>query len=689
MMGMLTEARISPISVVGMNLDTFKKTLLTNLTRNYRFPLQSEFVISEYNVNDNMYYLSGNNMSDDFFEGMSAVDPTTAHFYPRNYSSPFLEDSFLNYAESHPVEPGQEAIFDQWLDEVSRQRAAFRAERAQSSITIHTFRAADLSRFTHVFDHYVNWGIIWRFLLNMYATVGRPSNEDLNLYFNRLIDHREIANLIFFGGSTPGYEACHENLMGFINYGQSCFMDSTIMCMFAFKNSPFFENMIMKPVVVGQERVCAMGVREDYQVRKAIQDQLTSDIASIMKGQRFVCGNLRHLIGRVCRINDGVEDLADVTRPQDPRELYLRLCNALGYNPVLYREDLVRASDPQGSNPSTTSQNIATGLLPPVRVADLDLELIAWPYTWDKDYGDLASGDERPWGKNVYTVLRADCIVVNIDRAVYGGQLSEDLRRQRQQGAAPQPGLQMAPTSPRPQSGLSQFLPPPSTAPAFSGLLLPSVSTRPASPPRSPFSSPPKSQTGTPSTSPPQGSVNPLTIGQPTYQSAVQPATSKPAALPLATAPSGSLGALLASFVPNAPLVAPVFSTRPATLPTFSAQPPYFRDEGRVDPRSLEIERVMQVNDRPYTLRAFVYSPSDGHFAALLKCGDAWFNYDDTNTSSVIARNRKPEHEVDRLLATRAVLLFYYPPFPEVSAAQQAEIDRVVAGLPRPGAPGN
>ena len=61
-----------------------------------------------------------------------------------------------------------------------------------------------------------------------------------------------------------------------------------------------------------------------------------------------------------------------------------------------------------------------------------------------------------------------------------------------------------------------------------------------------------------------------------------------------------------------------------------------------------------------YHLRAVVYTPSDGHYACLIKCEDKWFDYNDLNVVKSIMDRPVSDSEVERIMSTRSSLLFYY-----------------------------
>jgi hypothetical protein len=81
--------------------------------------------------------------------------------------------------------------------------------------------------------------------------------------------------------------------------------------------------------------------------------------------------------------------------------------------------------------------------------------------------------------------------------------------------------------------------------------------------------------------------------------------------------------------------------------------------------RPITLDREMRVTftsgeARAYVLRAAVYPPNAGHYCALLKCNENWYKYDDQEADEPYQSNQLSDSEVEKILSTKATLLFYY-----------------------------
>ena len=77
--------------------------------------------------------------------------------------------------------------------------------------------------------------------------------------------------------------------------------------------------------------------------------------------------------------------------------------------------------------------------------------------------------------------------------------------------------------------------------------------------------------------------------------------------------------------------------------------------------KEIAVDRTIMIESGvSYHLRAVVYTPSDGHYACLIKCEDKWFDYNDLNVVKSIMDRPVSDSEVERIMSTRSSLLFYY-----------------------------
>jgi hypothetical protein len=81
--------------------------------------------------------------------------------------------------------------------------------------------------------------------------------------------------------------------------------------------------------------------------------------------------------------------------------------------------------------------------------------------------------------------------------------------------------------------------------------------------------------------------------------------------------------------------------------------------------RPVTVDRELHIpftngTHRTFVLRAAVYAPYFGHYAAILKCDENWLNYDDLNASKPYDNNIVGDDDVETILTTKTTLLFYY-----------------------------
>jgi len=81
--------------------------------------------------------------------------------------------------------------------------------------------------------------------------------------------------------------------------------------------------------------------------------------------------------------------------------------------------------------------------------------------------------------------------------------------------------------------------------------------------------------------------------------------------------------------------------------------------------RRVEIDETMTISFedgsvRNYVLGAVVYAPMQGHFAALLRCGEGFVNYDDLRTDRLIEEMKISRVEASKIFERKGVQLYYY-----------------------------
>lgn len=387
----------------------------------------------------------------------------------------------------------------------------------------------------------------------------RQTKVRLNIYFESLNQGELESN------EAIGNTFCLRNIYGFSWENQSCFMDSTLISMFAFNESPFFENLIDRPLPdIFQETICCNDRRIDKALRMRIKSALGLEVNQIVEGKIIVCSELRKALGRLCRRSDEDEDFSSAGpggQGFDPNDLYGRLMRAMEYNPITYRKISTAAQNPMGAQARETHSFITKApFLDPLSV--YEHKRISYPQSWNTGY-EATNSRDSPFISNETKILQADVIVFQLGRG-YNEEMENEMSNQ--------PGVDL-------------------------DQILSTISEAPAN-------------------------------------------TKEEASQNL----SNLLDAL--NSLPSMP-----------TAPHRVARQVYTN-------RRVEVDRMFNVNGIPYYLRAVVFLPNPGHYAALINCGTSWFEYDDVKLNhrrNLISQNFIPDNQADEIISTKAVMFFYYP----------------------------
>uniref|UniRef100_A0A6C0CFC1 Uncharacterized protein n=1 Tax=viral metagenome TaxID=1070528 RepID=A0A6C0CFC1_9ZZZZ len=260
-----------------------------------------------------------------------------------------------------------------------------------------------------------------------------------------------------------GHLELYKKVRGFKWLSDSCFMDSPLVGMFAFKGSPFYENMVVKDLDYNPvELLCGNDEETDEKIRRQIQETLRTDVEELIAGRKFyICSNLRTLVGDSCRPTREVREKIGKTQKtktvvkriglnlakgiHDPDELYTRLTGALEYSPLEYESYYEYSVDSVWYRISTII-HASTGTLR-LNASDKTLDKIRWPGTWDGIISELDTmnidqqviNDLRTEGasddvireirslsnrrgiirKERLVLKKADCFVVSVNRRDY------------------------------------------------------------------------------------------------------------------------------------------------------------------------------------------------------------------------------------------------------------------------------
>jgi hypothetical protein len=420
---------IAPISVREGTIKIFSTTVRSDLATNFRFPMQNEFVLVNYVATEDIDYVD-EYLSDEEFIYAKDVGFQLVGLYRVRINTPLISARYVQTIEiGRQLQPDWNPTYEN-LTGINRQAALMRQDQLPL-IESTMLRFADTELLQHSFDYTVNWENAWAFFI--ISKMQGFDVERMKTKFETLLKERRTIDSLLTGGAVPGYDDCFDNIFGPRNPDySSCFMDSTLLAMFAFKNSPFYENMILKPFVYDPQHgtICSDNLAEDIEIRRVIQKTLREDVQRLMGGERnFNCSLLRRYLGRLCTKNGLNEDLSEGIH--DPAELYGRLTNALGYYPITYVETATRATDELGSNAvSVNSPELPQVFLPSLSSGNPDLKRISWPQSWMGTFENVNSGNTLTFRRVSYQIRRSDCIVVHLNRRyTYGDVIREEQKR--------------------------------------------------------------------------------------------------------------------------------------------------------------------------------------------------------------------------------------------------------------------
>lgn len=384
----------------------------------FRYPNRGGFRLMEVSLPSDLTFSLGIITDDDIAIAIS-IGKSMATLYYDTGSSVVAGESF----EGLSIEAAMEQIVDMYDRTES-------GSRPYQIITTEDLRAKTLKLVGQTaypsFSYAIKWEAVWEQFVD-YRSKGNNLQQTSDYFNSILTDVKENSKFIAYG-SPPGYDNCSNGLRGLRNStGTSCFMDSTLMAMFAFKRSPYRENLLRKPHDPSQSdlpitRVCSDDPIQDSNLRQEIRNLLVNDVNIMFTGNVHECSTLRTLLGRTCRMSEASQDLS--LGLHDPSEFYGRLLNALAYNPIMYTETTTRASDAFGSNAVVSNRRqLSDVFLPSLNVNNVELTSISWPSSWNTDSYELIEDDnlEIFYLNRHYDIDSAECVVVYLDRRdIYG-----------------------------------------------------------------------------------------------------------------------------------------------------------------------------------------------------------------------------------------------------------------------------
>lgn len=411
----MTEDALRPIPLTREEniAQVMAQSLHEKLVRKARFPLNSEYVLAMVSNAQEVRFIDSF-VTDEQFAEVEKLNRTAVGLYRQSAPS-FVKASFIS------VLPNGQVNIDQTYENLANLTQA-----QLTPLDSAVIRVTGPSPFIHVLSYSIDWEQTWQLLIELLARHGSENMGAIKNEVSAILANPNELPRIITGEAPPGYDDCYDALIGpFNQQGNSCFMDSTLVCMFAFKNSPYYQKLIVENARTDTKfTVCSNDRARDRALRLQIQDLLREDVSILMSGRkRFHCTNLRRVLGGLCAKEGTLQDMSQGTH--DPAELYARLVDAIGYSPITVRTVVYRARDEDGTDEVLLNESVTeTEMLPSLRASDDSMFAAAWPYSWQSEYENMLSTSDRnrPFIKTVRQILRADAIVVHIDRSVAAGE---------------------------------------------------------------------------------------------------------------------------------------------------------------------------------------------------------------------------------------------------------------------------
>tara|TARA_R110002074_G_scaffold244056_4_gene415787 strand:+ start:322 stop:1428 length:1107 start_codon:yes stop_codon:yes gene_type:complete len=213
--------------------------------------------------------------------------------------------------------------------------------------------------------------------------------------------------------NVEGYLECLPRLKGPSNPGTSCFMDSVLMCMFAFKKSPFYVNLIEKDIDNFDYNTCNQDKKLDRKVKIKIQELLRNSYDDIfIKGSNDYCNDLRKYVGNYCRLLTTDIDLS--ISMHEPFEFYQRLLSVFDYSPLIKNTTRFKSDNEDTYDESNLSSVQISDWVPIETVSNPDFKKIDFLSYLDKNvvYNDVI--DE--YLHEIHTLEKSDAVILSIDR---------------------------------------------------------------------------------------------------------------------------------------------------------------------------------------------------------------------------------------------------------------------------------
>src|SRR5579885_1358623 len=427
----------------------------------FLYPNYDDYVVLSYSVTEEIPYYNNPSLTDEELENFSSYAMTAATYTTLTRGTPLVKTDYIIRSSNG------NALFNRSLDNMLKVLNIYRPEESKlieefSSVAINPDGTLNKEGYEKIMSNTpmaqlgirgsvanisglklangnalkledtenINWELAWlKFTIvrDISSKLQKQRNiETLWSYWINSDIQFNIDGVLIEPGSikqnpskntAPGL--CVPEIRGFANDPNAqrrnfCFMDSTLIAMFAFSNSPFTQYMIFKDLPERLEPYCNKNnPQQDLLIRQAVQKELRSDYDILLSGKQHVCSLLRTILGKLCMGSSG-EDMS--VGVHDPYELYERLAAVFDYNPITYRQLTEFASSENIEDIEISQNNLVHAPLLPPQYSASGIQQISWPESWQSDFEESGRRGRRSLKRERLNILSAEVIVFPLIR---------------------------------------------------------------------------------------------------------------------------------------------------------------------------------------------------------------------------------------------------------------------------------
>lgn len=413
MWAVLTDPQLLPEFYEGQEMDDMFSVYPSKAVPGYIIPKPDEYPLMEFTVTGTLKYFDGF-ASGEEYDTLAAKGSKPSGLYTLTLPS-YANDSKIYKVNSEGFDINRTYMR---LDE-AKQEVLFEGNKATDMVDTTVLRIHNLDVIELLKNYGINWDMVWEYLSQ--AKYDGADLERLKVYFHELIADPVSRDKIIVQ-VTGDDDDCLADMFGFRNRDNSCFLDSTLMAMFVIKDSPFYDNLIVRDLteqdVTAGLPVCDEEDPElDYAQRRNIQKSLRSELNQAMSGEQIICTNIRLTLGKHCKPEDPTGSFSK--GQHDPSELYSRLVGALAYSPMTITQTTMRASGQFGSEAYVSSEVTVKSDMLTFNARDptnIQEGRISYPDSWEPPFENIGSGDKFTWMRTSTRIESADVVVIQVDR---------------------------------------------------------------------------------------------------------------------------------------------------------------------------------------------------------------------------------------------------------------------------------